>query len=98
MDTDKQRRRHLLLELLIMLLRGLFIALIVLAVRHGWFGWLEPRLAAAGRMALTNYLAHTVIGVTLFYGYGFGFYGTFSRMALLGVTVGVWVLQLAWSP
>ena len=24
--------------------------------------------------------------------------GTFSRMALLGVTVGVWVLQLAWSP
>jgi len=74
------------------------IALVMLAVRHNWCGWLEVRLAAAGRMAFTNYLAQTVIGVTLFYGYGFGFYGTFSRTALLGVTVGVWVLQLAWSP
>ena len=30
------------------------------------------RLAPAGRMALTNYLMHTLLGLTVFYGIGFG--------------------------
>jgi uncharacterized protein len=33
------------------------------------------RLAPAGRLALTNYLAQTVVGLTLFYGIGFGLMG-----------------------
>ena len=33
------------------------------------------RLAPAGRMALTNYLTHTVVSLTLFYGIGFGLMG-----------------------
>ena len=33
------------------------------------------RLAPAGRMALTNYLTHTVVGLTVFYGIGFGLMG-----------------------
>jgi uncharacterized protein len=33
------------------------------------------RLAPAGRMALTNYLTHTVVALTIFYGIGFGLMG-----------------------
>jgi uncharacterized protein len=74
------------------------VALVMLAVRRGWLGWLQTRLAAAGRMAFTNYLAQTVIGVVIFYGYGFGLYGSMSRLGLFGVMLAVWVVQLLWSP
>ena len=44
--------------------------------------------AAPGRMALTNYLCHTIFGIVIFYGIGFGLYRslgpwTFSGIALL---------------
>lgn len=58
---------------------------------------LEP-FAAVGRMALTNYLAHSVIATTLFYGYGLGLYGEVGPAAGLLVTLGIFALQLAWSP
>jgi uncharacterized protein len=74
------------------------IALIILAGQRGWWGGLEARLAAAGRMAFTNYLTQTIIGTTIFYGWGFGLYGALSRFELLGVMVAIWALQLWWSP
>ncbi len=74
------------------------IALIVLAVKLGWLKWLQAKLAAAGRMAFTNYLTQTIICVTIFYGYGFGLWGELDRASLLGVTVAIWLVQLAWSP
>lgn len=60
-------------------------------------GWLAVRLAAAGRMAFTNYLASSAICTTLFYGYGLGLFGTLSRTALLPVVAALWLLMLGWS-
>ena len=59
-----------------------------------WFG----RLAAVGRMALTNYLMQSLIGTTLFYGYGFNLFGRMDYAWQLLVVVGVWALQLIVSP
>jgi len=70
-------------------------ALIVLLMRPG--GALTDRLAAAGRMAFTNYLATTVICTTIFYGYGLGWYGELSRAEVYLVVLGVWALILLWS-
>ncbi|MEM9747221.1 MAG: DUF418 domain-containing protein [Actinomycetota bacterium] len=54
----------------------------------------RSRLEAVGRMALTNYIAQTLIGVVLLG----SVLDDLGRLALLGVVVGVWALQLWWSP
>ncbi|MGJ3647174.1 DUF418 domain-containing protein [Sphingomonas sp. GlSt437] len=69
--------------------------LIVLLARRG--GWLVRRLETAGRMAFSNYLASSLICTTLFYGYGFGWYGALQRWQLMLVVAAVWALMLAWS-
>lgn len=51
--------------------------------------WLARLLAAAGRMALSNYLAQSLILSLLFYGFGFGLFGRLGSAvtALLGLAV-----------
>lgn len=58
---------------------------------------LKARIAAAGRMAFTNYIATSVVMTTLFYGYGFGLFGDVSRAGLWIPVLGMWALMLAWS-
>jgi uncharacterized protein len=77
-------------------------------VSLGWVGVImlicgQPRLvpltrplAAVGQMALTNYLMHTVICTTLFY--GFGFFGQLERIGQIGIVLAIWTLQLIVSP
>ena len=57
--------------------------------------WLKRRLMAAGRMALTNYLSQTVLGVLLLTVLLADV--TVNRSAILLFCLGVWVLQLWWS-
>ena len=45
-------------------------------------------------MALTNYLAQTVICTTLMYGHGFGMFGTLDRARLWLVILPIWVVQI----
>lgn len=58
--------------------------------------WID-RVAAAGRMAFSNYIATSVLMTLFFYGYGLGFYGAMSRWRVYLVVPFVWVLMLAWS-
>lgn len=60
-------------------------------------GWLVQRIAAAGRMAFSNYLGTTLACTVLFYGYGFGLYGLFSRAALIPIAAGLCLAMLLWS-
>lgn len=73
-------------------------AALLLLVRLGAVGAVRRVLAATGRMALTNYLAQTIICTTIFYGYGLGLYGKLDRPATLGIVAAIWALQLTWSP
>jgi uncharacterized protein len=50
-------------------------------------------LAPFGRMALTNYLTHSLVLSTVFFGYGFGLYGI-SRFSQLGVVIAVVAVQI----
>lgn len=69
--------------------------LILLLAKPG--GALTERLAAAGRMAFTNYLLTSLICTTLFYGYGLGWFGHLSRWQLYPVVFAIWAMILLWS-
>ena len=56
---------------------------------------LHERFRAVGRMALTNYLTQTIIGLLVLDGL-FSF-DTLSRTQIFIFIVAVWVLQLSWS-
>ena len=75
-----------------------YIGLVMLVCRTGALPRLSARLAAAGQMALTNYLLQTLICSTLFYGYGFGWFGHLERHQILLVAVAIWIFQLWLSP
>jgi len=59
---------------------------------------LTRRLAAVGRMAFTNYIMHTVLCTTIFYGYGFGLFGKVERVWQFAIVLFVWTVQLMVSP
>jgi len=60
--------------------------------------WLKSSLAAVGKMALTNYVMHSVFAMFIFTGAGFGLFGTFQRFELLYIVFAIWIFQLIASP
>ncbi|MGF1505911.1 MAG: DUF418 domain-containing protein [Anaerolineae bacterium] len=54
-------------------------------------------LAPVGRMALTNYLMHSIIWTTVFYGYGLGLYGQIGAAVGLGLTLLTYAVQIPFS-
>ncbi|HEX2625117.1 MAG TPA: DUF418 domain-containing protein [Sphingomicrobium sp.] len=72
-----------------------YAALAILATRRR--SAVGDRLAAVGRMAFTNYLMCTVIGVFVFYGFGGDLYAQVSRGEAWLLVPPVWLLMLAWS-
>lgn len=75
-----------------------YIGLLGLICRSGVLQAITLRFAAVGRMALTNYLMHSLICAILFTGLGFGLVGQFTRAELYGIVIAIWLLQLGFSP
>jgi uncharacterized protein len=73
---------------------GLFLSII----HSGWLKSLQRALTAVGQMALSNYIAQTLICTMLFFGFGFGLFNRLERHELFYVVAAIWVLELAWSP
>jgi uncharacterized protein len=73
---------------------GFGIAL--LAIHPRWQGALRP-VAAVGRMSLTTYVTQSVLSTALFYGYGLGWYGRVSHGGMLGLTLAIFGVQLAFG-
>ncbi|MFN4295926.1 MAG: DUF418 domain-containing protein [Brevundimonas sp.] len=75
-----------------------YASALILLARFGLKLILTP-LARAGQMAFTNYLSQTLIMTTIFYGgRGLGYFGQMGWPDLWLVVIGVWVVQLIWSP
>jgi uncharacterized protein len=74
------------------------IGAVMLMVKSGALQAVVDRFAAVGRMALTNYLTHSLVMTSLFYGYGLGLYGDVPRIGQQGFVAVVIGLQLFLSP
>lgn len=74
-----------------------YIGLVMALCKTGLLARLRAALADAGRMALTNYLAQSVICNFIFMGFGLGLFGMLARHQLYYVVLGVWLFQLAAS-
>ncbi|WP_373521449.1 DUF418 domain-containing protein [Aquiflexum sp.] len=74
------------------------VGLIMLFCKSPLFAWLKTSLAAVGKMALTNYMMHSVICMFIFTGVGFGLFGQLERFELLYVVFSIWIVQLIVSP
>lgn len=61
-------------------------------------GWRPKAVAAAGRMAFTNYIACSLIGTTLANGHAFGLFGSLTNLQLMGIVIATWAAILIWSP
>jgi len=51
-------------------------------------------LAAPGRMALTNYLTQSLLGILIFYGIGLGLVGRASPLLFYGIAAAIFLAQV----
>lgn len=75
-----------------------WLSVVMLVWRSGRLQGLTRRLAAVGRMSMTNYVMQSVICALIFHGHGLGLVNQVDRVGQLGITGVVWLFQLAVSP
>ena len=73
-------------------------SVLILLVKGARMRWLTDRLAAVGQMAFSNYISHSIIYALVFYAPGLRMFGQLQRYQLYYVVLGIWILNLAWSP
>lgn len=73
------------------------LGLVLMAIRGGVLRWLQRGLAAAGQMALSNYIGQTLICTVLFYGFGFGLYNQLDRAQLYLIVLAIAAFEMAFS-
>ncbi|HNP34515.1 MAG TPA: DUF418 domain-containing protein [Woeseiaceae bacterium] len=81
-----------------LLVAGGHIGVVMMLVKSGSWRTLMTRFAAVGRTALSNYLVHSLVMTSLFYGYGLGLYGEIPRFWQMAFVAGLLGLQLFLSP
>lgn len=74
-----------------------YISLIVMFFKSRMHLQIFKLFSKAGRMALTNYISHSVICSFLFYSYGFGLYGKVNILQGIIITILIFSAQLVWS-
>jgi uncharacterized protein len=75
-----------------------WIGLVMLWCRSARAMGVRRRIAAVGRMAVSNYIFQSVVGTLVFYGWGFGLFGRVERVGQLAIVLAVWAIQLILSP
>jgi len=72
------------------------LGLLMLFLQSGILPFVRRSMAAVGRMALTNYLTHSVIALIIFV--FLGYWGALERHQLYFIVLAIWILQFVASP
>jgi uncharacterized protein len=70
---------------------------LLLLCQSGTLAWLQARLACVGRMALSNYLAQSLLGALIFYTVGFGLFGQITGWYLYLFVGAIWLFLITLS-
>lgn len=74
-----------------------YVSLLVLLIQRFSDLPLMHRVAAAGRVAFSNYLGTSILMTFIFYGWGLGQFEQYGRFTLHIFVIGTWILMLLWS-
>lgn len=74
-----------------------YVSSIVLLSAKGKCTVFSKLVSPVGRMALTNYLMHSIIGVILFLPFGFGLFGKIEIWQGIIITILIYLLQIPFS-
>lgn len=74
-----------------------YASLVLWLLRMKVFKSLWKAVAAAGKMAFTNYILQSVICTFFFYGYGFGYFGRLQQWELYFVVAEIALVQIVFS-
>ena len=75
-----------------------YLCLIMMLYKSDWLGGVKMRLAAVGRMALSNYILQSLLATLFFYGFALGYFSQIERWGQALLVLAMWVLQLTLSP
>lgn len=71
-----------------------YIGILLLVMQHPLGLKRLTIFAPVGRMALTNYISHSLICTTLFYGYGFALYGELGPSITVFIAIAIFIGQI----
>ena len=74
-----------------------YLAILILLIKRFANHSLIHRVAAAGRVAFSNYLGTSIVMAFIFYGWGLGLYGSIGRAELYLFVFSAWAVMLFWS-
>lgn len=74
-----------------------YVSLLALIFSNKSGNRLMRLLTPVGKMALTNYISHSLLGILIFYGIGFGLMGTLGPIAWTVFGIIVFVFQIIYS-
>ncbi|WP_226530406.1 DUF418 domain-containing protein [Metabacillus niabensis] len=57
-------------------------------------GMIKKAFISVGKLSLTNYLMQTIICTTIYYGYGFGYFGKSSVIEGITLAIGIFMIQM----
>jgi uncharacterized protein len=71
-----------------------YVALVMIAVAAGWMPKVQTLLAGVGRMAFSNYILMSLLGMFIFYGNGLGLFGSVERVQQVLIVPAIWAVVL----
>ena len=74
-----------------------YAALVMIVCTKGWLARVRYGLAAAGRMALSNYILQSVFGLVLFHDFGLGLWNEVPRHQLYIIVLAQWAVMIEFS-
>ncbi|MCY4013469.1 MAG: DUF418 domain-containing protein [Gammaproteobacteria bacterium] len=74
-----------------------YASLVMIICARGWLARVRYGLAAAGRMALSNYILQSIFGLLLFHDIGLGLWNELARSELYIIVLAQWAVMIEFS-